>query len=169
MSELNPGGGRRTMQAEQQTSASTLPPSLVRTLIPILAGLVGTWLVNTFAVTLDSATAGALVSAAIGYVYYALARFLEVYGSDKWGFILGFRKLPVYATPPLGDAVVIVDDSPERNDAGAATFSGLALPLVIIGAVLILLTVTVVTSHVLLVIGVVAVVVGLALLLVGRS
>jgi hypothetical protein len=86
---------------------ATLSPSLVRVLIPFIAGLVGTWLLDK-GVDLDGSTVGAIVSAVIGYLYYVVARFLEVYAGDKWGYILGIRRKPVYppgTTPakPLGD------------------------------------------------------------------
>lgn len=95
---------------EVQTPSATLTPSLVRTLLPFIAGLIGTWLLEKFGVEVDTATIGALLTAGIGYGYYVVVRFLEVYGSDKWGYILGFRKLPVYASPPL-PATVVADDN----------------------------------------------------------
>lgn len=98
----------RHVQTQDQTA--TLTPSLVRTLLPFLAGLIGTWLVEKFGVEVDTATVGALLTAGIGYGYYVVARFLEVFGSDRWGYILGFRKLPVYADPPLPATVVATDN-----------------------------------------------------------
>lgn len=150
--------GRRTMEAEPQTSASTIPPSLIRTLVPLLAGLIGTWLVDRFGLPVNGEVAGALVTAGIAYAYYAVARFLEVYASDKWGYILGFRKLPVYATPPL-PAAVVVEQSPARDDRGSASVPWLliiaGLVLVVVGAIL--------PSHLVLILGLVAVVVGVVL------
>lgn len=168
MTEIHTGGARN-MSADVQTASSTLPPSLIRTLIPVLAGLVGTWLVNTFAVELDTATAGALVTAGISYTYYALARFLEVYGSDRWGYILGFRKLPAYVSLPLPSATAVVDSGRQVDDRGATSLGSLAIPLLVIGTIMIVLAVTVVASQVLLILGIVAVVVGIAMLLTGRS
>lgn len=98
----------------ETTPPAALAPSLVRTLLPFLAGLVGTWLVEKAGVQVDTATIGALLTAAIGYVYYVVVRLLEVYGSDKWGYILGFRKLPVYA--PTVPGTVVVTPTPDDSD-----------------------------------------------------
>ena len=81
------------------TPAATvaLAPSLVRTLTPFLAGLLGTFLLDKLGVAVDSSTTSALLTAGIGYGYYVVARFLEVFASAKWGYILGLPKNPQYA------------------------------------------------------------------------
>lgn len=119
---------------DRQTPASTLAPSLIRTLVPFLAGLVGTWLVDRFGVNVDSTTVGVLISAVIGYGYYVVARFLEVYGSTKWGYILGIRKVPVYAEPPLPKVIVA-----DRGEAGGTTLGTAGYFLAVGAAVLLLI------------------------------
>lgn len=163
MSNISPG--RRTMEAEPQTSASTIPPSLIRTLIPLLAGLAGTWLVDKFGLPVNGEVAGALVTAGIAYAYYATARFLEVYASDKWGYILGFRKLPVYATPPL-PAAVVVEEGAHRDEYGAARPAGIAWVLIAFGLICIVIG-AILASQLLLVLGFVGVVLGVVLWLTG--
>lgn len=91
-----------------------LAPSLVRTAIPFLAGLFGTWLLERFGVEVDTATVGALLTAVIGYVYYVVVRFMEVFVSDRWGYVLGFRKKPVYVPP--GDTAIVVADVQGRHE-----------------------------------------------------
>lgn len=137
---------------EVQTPSETLPPSLVRTLFPFLAGLLGTWVVERLGVEVDTATVGALLTAGIGYLYYVIARFAEVFVSEKWGYVLGFRKTPVYATPPLPSTVIAAEDG--RVDPG---FVGVVLLVVgVIGLVVTLIAdrpVGVVISGVVLLVG----------------
>ena len=115
---------------EVQTPAGTLAPSLVRTLLPFLAGLLGTFLLDQFAIEVDSNATTALLTAGIGYLYYAAARFLEVYGSDKWGYILGFRRQPVYA-PTVPSTVIARENN--RGEAGEATVALIGLVLGVLG------------------------------------
>lgn len=112
---------------DPQTASSTLAPSFVRTFVPILAGLFGTFLLDQFALNLDENLASAFIAAAITAIYYVVARFLEVFASDKWGYVLGFRKLPVYAAP---DGAV----PPVRDERGSAT---IAATLFVCGLVLV--------------------------------
>lgn len=124
--------------AEQQPAAA-LTPSLVRTLVPFVAGLIGTWLLDRFALNVDNATIGALLTAGVGYLYYVVVRFLEVYGSTKWGYILGFRKVPVYADPP--QTVVVPEqhgDGDGFGEVGATVLTTIGLVLVLLSVVLVL-------------------------------
>lgn len=82
------------------TSPSTLAPSFIRTYLPLVAGLLGTFLLKKFGVEVDTATAGAVVTVVISAVYYTIARFLEVFASEKWGYVLGFRAAPTYGQSP---------------------------------------------------------------------
>lgn len=104
-----------TPPVQHQTPPAALAPSLVRTLLPFLAGLIGAWLVDRFGLPIEGELAGGLVTAAIGYLYYVVARFLEVFASEKWGYVLGFRKTPVYADPP---ATVVIEEVDGRHEAG---------------------------------------------------
>jgi hypothetical protein len=125
---------------DRQTPASTLAPSLIRTLVPFLAGLIGTWLVDKFGVNIDSTTLGIVVSAGIGYGYYVVARFLEVYGSTKWGYILGIKKVPVYADPPLPKVIVAEENTNSRKgELGAAPIATVGYILAVGAAVLLLI------------------------------
>lgn len=38
-----------------------------------------------------------LLAAVVGYIAYTVVRFLEVYTSPKWGYILGLPKAPHYS------------------------------------------------------------------------
>lgn len=156
---------RRVMEAEPQTSASTIPPSLIRTLIPLLAGLLGTFLVDKLGVPVNGEVAGALVTSGIAYTYYAVARFLEVYGSDRWGYILGFRKLPLYATPPLPTAVVVTDSGTNNGEKGALD---LATGLLVAGVVALLAAALFVQSQLLFIVAVILIIAGVVLLVTGR-
>lgn len=80
----------------------SLSPSLVRTFVPFLVGFVGSFLARHGLNINDDALSAVLVLV-IGYLYYVVARFLEVYGSAKWGYILGVAKAPGYSP---GDAPV---------------------------------------------------------------
>ena len=90
--------------SEVQTPSGALTPSIVRTGVPLAVGVLVTWLVQRLGFAeLDTATSGALVSGVAAWVYYTVIRFLEVYASPKWGYILGIGRLPVYASkePPV--------------------------------------------------------------------
>ena len=68
-------------------------PSLIRTFVPILVGLL-----TSMAVFRDS-DVGALsevVTALVTAVYYLAARLLEHYASGSFGWLLGYPKAPVY-------------------------------------------------------------------------
>lgn len=122
-------------------TGGTLGPSLVRTGVPFIAGLIGTWLLERFGVEVDTATVGALLTAGIGYLYYVVVRFLEVYGSSKWGYILGLRKQPVYA-PPESTVVADVAGRHERpSDLGAASLSTAGSVLLICAVILLIIAI----------------------------
>lgn len=74
----------------------SLSPSLIRTLVPFLVGIVGSWLARHGLGINDDALSAVLVGV-IGYLWYVVARFGEVYSSSKWGYILGLAKAPGYS------------------------------------------------------------------------
>lgn len=93
---------------------SNLAPSLVRTGAPFAVGVVGSWLAQR-GLSIDDDVLSTLLVGLIGYLYYVAARFLEVFASPKWGYVLGVKGPPQYE-PPAGDAVVLghVDDDTGR-------------------------------------------------------
>ena len=115
------------------STAADLRPGLIRTLVPFIVGPIGAWLAVHLGLPVDDVTnptgplfvlVNGALSAAFGYIYYVVARFLEVGVSPKWGYILGSRKQPVYTEPP---AVVtehgrqhLVGDPPRAGKKRAA-------------------------------------------------
>ena len=59
------------------------------TLLPLVVTLIVDVVLRTTGV--DVGSYQTLVAAAAGYVGYAVVRFLEVYVSPKWGYILGLK------------------------------------------------------------------------------
>lgn len=76
-------------------ATSQFAPSAVRTAVPFVVGLLGSWLARQGLDINDDFLASGL-TAALGYAYYVVARFLEVSVNEKWGYILGWKKSPVY-------------------------------------------------------------------------
>lgn len=74
---------------------SGLTPSLVRTMVPFLVGLLGSWATRQGLDINDDWLAAALTFV-FGYGYYVVVRFLEVFASSKWGYILGLATGPAY-------------------------------------------------------------------------
>lgn len=125
------------------TPASTTPdlkPSLVRTGSPFIVGLIGSWLTRQGLDINDDLLSAALV-AVWGYGYYVVARFLEVFSSDKWGYVLGVRKAPVYAAVP-GVTTVQDTEGTRRvvtDDAGRGLLGTFGFVLALVAAVCIVL------------------------------
>lgn len=145
-------GGMSDYTPQHAARSAELSPSLIRTLVPMLVGLLGTWLVS-LGVNIDSTVLAGLVTVAIGWVYYVVIRFLEVFSSSKWGYVLGLKAKPIYS-PPVS-----------RGDAGQAVVAGLGPVLLLVGIVLLLIAIFTVFP---LWPGIVLVVLGLILLAVGR-
>lgn len=82
----------------RQKTDTGLTTSFIRTLVPMLVGLLGSFLTRQGMEINDDFLAAGL-TVVIGWLYYVVARFLEVYGNSKWGYILGVAKAPGY-TPP---------------------------------------------------------------------
>lgn len=146
--------------SEVQTPSGGLTPSIVRTSIPLLVGLLATYVVDLIGPKIDTVTAGALITAGGSWVYYFVARLLEVYASPKWGYILGIGRLPVYAekNPPVNVAV--------RDEAGATSP---AVALIGLGLILIVVTLLVGGPSLLWGLGLVCLLVGVVLLFVPTS
>lgn len=119
-----------TTPAPTTSASQTLAPSLVRTAVPFLAGLIATWLAERLGLPVDSATVGALLTALFGYAYYVVARFLEVYASSKWGYILGLTRTPTYAA-----GVVDVVGRHERGEGGSLSVRGGIGVLAVLGVI----------------------------------
>ncbi|MGW4691013.1 hypothetical protein ACWEO1_01335 [Kitasatospora cineracea] len=69
--------------------------SLIRTGVPALAG----WLVTLgakYGLGLDPAALSGLLTAVVGFVYFAVFRFAEEHLSPKFGWLLGYARPPAY-------------------------------------------------------------------------
>lgn len=106
---------------EVVTPGGSVSPSLIRTLVPLLVGAVVTSLIDRFAVEIDTTVVAAFVTVVVSWVYYAVVRFLEVYSSPRWSYILGVGKAPVYpkkAEPPTN--VMVRDETGSLSLAQAS-------------------------------------------------
>jgi uncharacterized membrane protein len=78
--------------------------SLIRTWVPLLVGVVLTWLARRYDIVIDETVSSTTVTAVTGIVtgiYYAIVRFLEVKVAPGYGWLLGAAKKPAYS-PPAG-------------------------------------------------------------------
>lgn len=85
--------------------SGNLSPSLVRTGVPLLFG----GLLTKYGLDVDDPDTAILLTGVISYLYYVVARFLEVFGGAKWGYVLGIAKSPGYSqadAPPAQPAPV---------------------------------------------------------------
>lgn len=76
--------------------------SYIRTGTPVLVGHVAAFLTSR-GINLDPTTQLALIEALGGLftaLYYAVARLLEKYASPKFGWLLGYAKMPTYVVKP---------------------------------------------------------------------
>lgn len=86
--------------AEESKSTQVTDAVVRTTLLPLVVTLIVDVVLRTTGVDLGGYQT--LVAAGAGYVGYAIVRFLEVYASPKWGYILGLRiPQPTY-TPRYG-------------------------------------------------------------------
>ena len=74
---------------------SGLPASLVRTVVPIVAGWVVTQALR-LGVHLDQASVASAVTAGLGALWYAGFRLLEHHVHPAWGWLLGWARPPQY-------------------------------------------------------------------------
>ncbi|MFI8792576.1 hypothetical protein [Streptomyces sp. NPDC055105] len=72
--------------------------SLVRTVVPIVAGFLITQLLR-LGVTIDEATLTTLVEAVVTGLYYAVFRFAETHVGSGFGWFLGVARPPQYPSP----------------------------------------------------------------------
>lgn len=73
-----------------------LGPSVIRTVSPMIVGLIVTGLAATGLDWQPTAEASALATVIVGAAWYALIRVLEEASSTKWGALLGWRGAPTY-------------------------------------------------------------------------
>lgn len=77
------------------TQSLEVRDSVIRTaLLPLVVTFLTDVILRAFGI--DLAGYHTLVSAIVGYIAYTVVRFLEVYTSPKWGYILGLPKAPTY-------------------------------------------------------------------------
>lgn len=89
-------------------------PSIIRTIVPLLAGLVINWLVSR---GIDPGPyqdfISTIIAALASTALYGAIRFLETRSDPRWGWLLGLAKAPTYApTPAPAPAPVIVEAGP---------------------------------------------------------
>lgn len=69
--------------------------SVVRTVsLPLVVAIVISFVLKTWNIDLNEWEP--ILTAVSGYSAYAVVRFLEVFASPKWGYILGLPKTPAY-------------------------------------------------------------------------
>jgi hypothetical protein len=87
------------------SAAAVLYASVVRTVVPLLVGVVLTWAAAAGIEVDDKleAALGAVLTALFGTLWYVAARVLEVYVSPRFGWLLGLAKSPdTYSTDQPG-------------------------------------------------------------------
>lgn len=85
--------------------------SAIRTFVPWLVGLVTSWLA-TQGITLDDNTLGILtlvLQGVFGVLYYLLVRGLE-YLNYRFGWLLGYARMPVYTVSAMASQLSKSDD-----------------------------------------------------------
>lgn len=73
-----------------------LGPSIVRTVTPIVVGVLVTLLARVGFEWTPSPEAIIIVSAGVSSVWYVIVRLLETRGRDAWGWLLGLPSQPQY-------------------------------------------------------------------------
>jgi hypothetical protein len=103
------------MTTPSNPGTTTIAPSFVRTLTPLIVG----FLVTHFGFDPSDPTAALYIGGAVAYGFYVVLRFMETFVSPKWAYVLGLgmKSTPVY-TPP---AVVTTSDptvvtTPDNSD-----------------------------------------------------
>lgn len=95
---------------DEPTPNGNLLPSLIRTVVPYLVGLVVTWL-TSFGVAVPEETQGALsalLAFAIGTAYYLVVRIFER-RKPSVGVLLGIAKTPAYNGADQSDELVLAN------------------------------------------------------------
>jgi hypothetical protein len=73
---------------------SSLPPSIVRTVVPLVVAWLLSWLPAELELT--EGQLGTAVTLALAAAYYIVVRLIEVYVSPRIGVLLGSRQTPAY-------------------------------------------------------------------------
>jgi len=73
---------------------SSLPPSIVRTVVPLVVAWLLSWLPAELELT--EGQLGTVVTLALAGGYYIVVRLLEVYVWPRFGVLLGSSQAPVY-------------------------------------------------------------------------
>lgn len=71
--------------------------SLWRTVVPLIVGVLGTWLAHA-GLHIDSTVLSAWLGSAFASAYYALFRLAEQHVHGAWGWLLGLARPPEYKT-----------------------------------------------------------------------
>lgn len=82
-----------------KTGGAALLASIVRTVVPMLVGLIVAALTKLGVPAADGDVANLVngfVSGLVALAYYLVARGLELFASSKFGWLLGYAKAPVY-------------------------------------------------------------------------
>jgi hypothetical protein len=90
--------------------------SAIRTFVPFLVGLIVSWLA-TQGVTLDDNTLGIItlvLEGVFGMVYYLLVRWLE-HLNYRFGWLLGYARMPVYTIPAAASMLSKSDDEGKQQ------------------------------------------------------
>lgn len=100
-------------------------PAFIRTAVPMIVGYLSSWLVRQ-GFDINDDMLSAVITAVAGFLYFAVAKWLETHKHSKFGWLLGSSKVPVYTTPPsittdaAGDVQVLEkpedDGVPEQTD-----------------------------------------------------
>jgi hypothetical protein len=110
-----------------QDASPSLLPSLIRTVVPLLVGILITWAAKA-GLNLAEGDVTALLTALITAVYYATVRLIE----QKFpaaGWLLGYPAAPTYGKPATPDA-------PDAGEVSVmATLVTFAVAVALIGAV----------------------------------
>lgn len=91
------------------SKSGQIKPGAIRTATPFVVGMIGSWLTRRGLNVNDDFLAALLVPA-YGYAYYLVARFLEVYVSPKWKYILGLGIATAPATYVTAPAVITTEE-----------------------------------------------------------
>ena len=110
--------------AGSSAPGDALLPSIVRTIVPVVVGLVITALVR-LGVSIPNGLLTDVVSALITALYYTGVRFLETHAGPQWGWLLGLAKAPAYSdggapSPGAGEILsVSLEADPQAVDKAA--------------------------------------------------
>lgn len=90
--------------------------SIIRTIAPYIAGVVGAWLLRILGVEIDTAAFEQMLIVVLGGLYYAIVRYLERNSNSKFGWLIGWASQPIY--PGQGEGGVVATESTPDTLAG---------------------------------------------------